>query len=160
MARTAEDLKALLLAGDGYTETIDIEYLGEQFAVEIRPLTEAELTDVGRTMKINASMLKKISKKVKVGVKNTPEEKEKILREAVDALLSDSEGDVEVGSMAHADFLQNQEYCKRGIVDEGLRLLVPKFRYGLTERIASRIKTISEVPPAVVQNFFGQQTGN
>lgn len=160
MARTAEDLKALLLAGDGYTETIDIEYLGEQFAVEIRPLTEAELTDVSRTMKINASMLKKISKKVKVGVKNTPEEKEKILKEAVDALLADGEGDLEVGSMAYADFIQNQEYCKRGIVDEGLRSLVPKFRYGLTEKIANRIKTISEVPPAVVQNFFGQQTGN
>jgi len=159
MARTSEDLKALLLAGDGYTETIGIEYLGEQFAVEIRPLTEAEITDVSRTMKINASMLKKISKKVKVGVKNTPEEREKILGEAVDALLSD-EGDLDVGNMAYVDFLQNQEYCKRGIVDEGLKSLVPKFRYGLTERIASRIKTISEVPPAVVQNFFGQQTDN
>lgn len=159
MARTAEDLKALLLAGDGYTETINIEYLGEQFAVEIRPLTEAELTDVSRTIKINASMLKKISKKVKAGANLSQEEREKIQKDAVDALLTD-DGEVDVGGMVYADFLQNQEYCKRGIVDEGLRSLVPKFRYGLTAKIATRIKTISEVPPAVVQNFFGQQTGN
>ncbi len=159
MARTSEDLKSLLLAGDGYTETIDIEYLGEQFAVEIRPLTEAEITDVSRTMKINASMLKKISEKVKAGVNLSPEEREKLQKDAVDTLLS-GDGEVDVGSMVYVDFLQNQEYCKRGIVDEGLRLLVPKFRYGLTEKIASRIKTISEVPPAVVQNFFGQQTDN
>jgi hypothetical protein len=159
MARTSEDLKSLLLAGDGYTETIDIEYLGEQFAVEIRPLTEAEITDVSRTMKINASMLKKISEKVKAGANLSPEEREKLQKDAVDTLLS-GDGEVDVGSMVYVDFLQNQEYCKRGIVDEGLRLLVPKFRYGLTEKIASRIKTISEVPPAVVQNFFGQQTDN
>lgn len=159
MARTSEDLKSLLLAGDGYTETIDIEYLGEQFAVEIRPLTEAEITDVSRTMKINASMLKKISEKVKAGANLSPKEREKLQKDAVDTLLS-GDGEVDVGSMVYVDFLQNQEYCKRGIVDEGLRLLVPKFRYGLTEKIASRIKTISEVPPAVVQNFFGQQTGN
>lgn len=159
MARTSEDLKALLLAGDGYTETINIEYLGEQFAVEIRPLTEAELTDVSRTIKINASMLKKISKKVKSGANLSQEEREKIQKDAVDALLTD-DGEVDVGGMVYADFLQNQEYCKRGIVDEGLRSLVPKFRYGLTAKIATRIKTISEVPPAVVQNFFGQQTGN
>lgn len=157
MARTSEDLKSLLLAGDGYTETIDIEYLGEQFAVEIRPLTEAEITDVSRTMKINASMLKKISEKVKAGADLSPKEREKLQKDAVDTLLS-GDGEVDVGSMVYVDFLQNQEYCKRGIVDEGLRLLVPKFRYGLTEKIASRIKTISEVPPAVVQNFFGQQT--
>lgn len=159
MARTSEDLKSLLLAGDGYTETIDIEYLGEQFAVEIRPLTEAEITDVSRTMKINASMLKKISEKVKAGADLSPKEREKLQKDAVDTLLS-GDGEVDVGSMVYVDFLQNQEYCKRGIVDEGLRLLVPKFRYGLTEKIASRIKTISEVPPAVVQNFFGQQTDN
>jgi hypothetical protein len=159
MARTSEDLKSLLLAGDGYTETIDIEYLGEQFAVEIRPLTEAEITDVSRTMKISASMLKKISEKVKAGANLSPEEREKLQKDAVDTLLS-GDGEVDVGSMVYVDFLQNQEYCKRGIVDEGLRLLVPKFRYGLTEKIASRIKTISEVPPAVVQNFFGQQTDN
>jgi hypothetical protein len=157
MARTSEDLKSLLLAGDGYTETIDIEYLGEQFAVEIRPLTEAEITDVSRTMKINASMLKKISEKVKAGANLSPEEREKLQKDAVDTLLS-GDGEVDVGSMVYVDFLQNQEYCKRGIVDKGLRSLVPKFRYGLTEKIASRIKTISEVPPAVVQNFFGQQT--
>jgi hypothetical protein len=159
MARTSEDLKSLLLAGDGYTETIDIEYLGEQFAVEIRPLTEAEITDVSRTMKINASMLKKISEKVKAGANLSPEEREKLQKDAVDTLLS-GDGEVDVGSMVYVDFLQNQEYCKRGIVDKGLRSLVPKFRYGLTEKIASRIKTISEVPPAVVQNFFGQQTDN
>jgi hypothetical protein len=34
--------------------------------------------------------------------------------------------------------------------------MVPKFRYGLTEKIANRIQTISTVPPSVVQNFFGQ----
>lgn len=157
MARTSEDLKSLLLAGDGYTETIDIEYLGEQFAVEIRPLTEAEITDVSRTMKISASMLKKISEKVKAGANLSPEEREKLQKDAVDTLLS-GDGEVDVGSMVYVEFLQNQEYCKRGIVDKGLRSLVPKFRYGLTEKIASRIKTISEVPPAVVQNFFGQQT--
>ncbi len=153
MTRTSEDLKALLMAGDGYTETVDIEYMGEQFAVEIRPLTEAELTDVSRTMKINASMLKKIADQMK-----TSGDPEQIKRDAVDAILSD--GEVDVGSMVQIEFLQNQEYCKRGIVDEGLRALVPKFRYGLTSKIAGRIRVISEVPPDVVQNFFGQQTGN
>jgi hypothetical protein len=96
---------------------------------------------------------------VKAGANLSPEEREKLQKDAVDTLLS-GDGEVDVGSMVYVDFLQNQEYCKRGIVDKGLRSLVPKFRYGLTEKIASRIKTISEVPPAVVQNFFGQQTDN
>jgi hypothetical protein len=154
MARTEEDLKALLSEGDNYTETVSIEFLGETFNIKIRPLTDEAMTNVDRQMKLSAAMLKKISAKVKVGDKLTPEEEQKLKEEAVDAMLAD--GEVDVGGMNFMKFLQEREYCRAGIVDDGLRAMVPKFRYGLTEKIANRIQTISTVPPAVVQNFFGQ----
>jgi len=168
MARSADDLKALLLAGDTYTETVEIEYLGELFAVQIRPLTEAEITDVNRSMKLSSEMMKQVAEKLKQdkalmsrmskGDKPTPEEEAKLTEGAVDAILSG--GAIDIGDMNYMDFLQSQEYCKRGIVDDGLRVMVPKFRYGLTERISKRIQTISNVPPAVVANFFGQTPAN
>ena len=154
MPRSEEDLKALLSEGDKYTETVSIEFLGETYNIKIRPLTDEAMTNVDRQMKLSAAMLKKISQKVKVGEKLTPEEETKLKEEAVDAMLAD--GEVDVGGMNFMKFLQEREYCRAGIVDEGLRAMVPKFRYGLTEKIANRIQTISTVPPAVVQNFFGQ----
>ena len=154
MARSEEDLKALLTEGANYTETVSIEFLGEIYNIKIRPLTDEAMTNVDRQMKLSAAMLKKISEKVKVGDKLTPEEEEKLKEEAVDAMLAD--GEVDVGGMNFMKFLQEREYCRAGIVDEGLRAMVPQFRYGLTEKIANRIQTISTVPPSVVQNFFGQ----
>jgi len=155
MARSSEDLKALIMAGESYNETIEIEYLGELFAVQIRPLTEAELTDVQRTMKLSATMVKAIMQKVKLGKKLTPAEEETAKKEAIESVLTD--GTIDVGDLNYMEFVQNREYCKKGIVDEGLRKLVPNFRYGLTEMISKRIQTISNVPPQVVANFFGQK---
>lgn len=154
MARSEEDLKALLTEGANYTETVSIDFLGETYNIKIRPLTDEAMTNVDRQMKLSAAMLKKISEKVKVGDKLTPEEETKLKEEAVDAMLAD--GEVDVGGMNFMKFLQEREYCRAGIVDEGLRAMVPQFRYGLTEKIANRIQTISTIPPSVVQNFFGQ----
>lgn len=155
MARSSEDLKALIMTGESYNETIEIEYLGELFAVQIRPLTEAELTDVQRTMKLSATMVKAIMQKIKLGKKLTPAEEETAKKEAIESVLTD--GTIDVGDLNYMEFVQNREYCKRGIVDKGLRELVPNFRYGLTEMISKRIQTISNVPPQVVANFFGQK---
>jgi hypothetical protein len=156
MARTAEDLKALITAGDEYTETIQVEYLGELFDIQIRPLTDEGLTNVNRQMKLNAAMLKRIAAKLKAGESLTPAEAEKAKSEAVDAILEGSDGEIEIGQIDFMDFMLNREFCRAGIVDAGLRSLVPKFRYGLTGIIAKRIQTISTVPPQVIANFFGQ----
>lgn len=154
MARSAADLKALLMAGDDYRETITIEYLGELYAIEIRPLTEGEITDVERSMKVSGEMLKKIASKIKVGQKLTKSEEEKVTKEALDSVLAD--GSIDVGDMNYMSYIQDREYCKRGIVDAELAGMVLKFRYGLTEIISKRIQTISSVPPALIQNFFSQ----
>jgi hypothetical protein len=158
MPRSSEDLAALITAGDDYRETVMIDYLGQEFAVIIRPLTEYELTDANRQMKFSAALIKKMQSKIKVGKKLTAEEQKVATEEAIEAVLS--EGTIDVGDISFTNFILARELCKRGIVDEKLVSLVPKFRYGLTEKIANRIQTISDVPPAVVENFFGQVPGN
>lgn len=155
MARDANDLKALILAGDSYTETVSIDYMGEVFNIEIRPLTESELTEVNRQMKLSANVIRKIAEKVKANKALSAEEKATMDKEALDTILSDPEFDL--GGMNFTNFVLAREFCKRGIVDKGLRDLVSKFRYGLTEMLSTRIQTISNVPPAVVANFFGQK---
>lgn len=154
MARTSEDLKALLMAGDEYRETIDIEYLGEQFAIQIRPLTEAELVDVNRQMRISMKMYKTLFDKIKVGRELTAEESETAKEEAFKALMADDS--VNLTDITMNDFLVDRAYCQKGIVDDGLKTMVGKFRYGLTKKIAERIRLISEVPPGAIANFFGQ----
>jgi hypothetical protein len=156
MPRDANDLKALIMAGDSYSETITIDYMGEQFAIQIRPLTEGELTDVARSMKVSTKMIKGIREKIQVGKTLTETEKAALEKEAVDAIINSGEM-IEIGDMEYMDFVLNREYCRRGIVDKGLANLVPNFRYGLTAMISARIQTISNVPPAVVANFFGQK---
>lgn len=156
MPRDANDLKALLMAGDAYTEVVTVDYMGEQFAVQIRPLTERELAEVARATKVSAKMMQGLKDKIKVGQKLSAEEKERLGKETVDALINSGEM-LDIGDMGYMNFVQDQEYCKRGIVDKDLRNLVPNFRYGLTELISQRIQTISNVPPAVVANFFGQK---
>ena len=155
MPRSEEDLKALLSEGDKYTETVSIEFLGETYNIKIRPLTDEAMTNVDRQVKLSGAMFQKIAKKVKIGEDLSPEEKKKLNEEAVDAMLASGD-EVDVGGMNLMNFLQSREYCRAGIVDEGLRAMVPRFRYGLTELIAKRIQMISTVPPSVVQNFFGQ----
>jgi hypothetical protein len=63
MPRSSEDLAALITAGDDYRETVMIDYLGQEFAVIIRPLTEYELTDANRQMKFSAALIKKMQSK-------------------------------------------------------------------------------------------------
>jgi hypothetical protein len=157
MARTTDDLKALLVAGDAYTEVAEIEFLNEKFAVQIRPLTEIEITVVNRSMKISASVLKKVSEKMQAGKKLSPSEEEKLKKEVVTDAMAD--GSLDMGDMAYQDAVLNREFCMRGIVDPDLRAMVPTFRYGLAEAISKRIQLISNVPPAVVINFFGQKPG-
>ena len=152
MTRSVEDLKALVTRGDEYRETITVEYLGETFAVPIRPLTETELNDVRRQAKVSMKLMQSIRNKVKVGEKMTPEEEQAAKEAAVDEIMKDES--LNLGDVAYTNLLVNRQYCKYGIADEGLRMMVPKFRYGLTEMIAKRIQTISEVPPEVVANFF------
>jgi hypothetical protein len=155
MARSSEDLAALLMAGDEYTETVEFEFLNERFAVKIRPLTETELIDVTRSQKIGAGMLKTIANKVDFTKKFESKEEEIAAQEVAMKAVLEEGNSIDVGDLNYQDHMQNRAYCMAGIVDENLRALVPKFRYGLTELIAKRIKTISEVPPAVVANFFG-----
>ncbi len=154
MARTVEDLKALIMAADEYRETINVDYLGETFPVIIKPLTESELTDVQRQIKISLKAFGAMADKVKAGGKITEAEKAELTDKVVEDMLTNDT--VNLGDMALTNYLTNKAYCEAGIVDEGLRKMVPKFRYGLTEQISKRIQTISEVPPEVVQNFFGQ----
>lgn len=160
MPRDSNDLKALIMAGNSYSETIEIDYMGEKFAIQIRPLTEAELTDVARATKISAKMMAGMKDKMKAtmkpGKQPTDQEKEELIKEAVDAVF-DSNDMIAVGDMQYMEFAQNREYCRRGIVDKDLAAMVPNFRYGLTEMISKRIQTISTVPPEVVANFFGQK---
>lgn len=160
MARTSEDLKALIIAAKEYRETVEIEYMGEQFSVPIKPLTDAAMTDVGRKMKVQAGLLKSMISKVKIGEGLSESEMETATQEAVANMLSDSTEPLEVGEMEYLNFLTAQEFCKRGIADDQLRALVPDFSYGLTKKIANRIEVISNVPPAVVANFFGQTPEN
>ena len=154
MKRTSEDLAALLLAGDGYQEMVEIDFMGEKFDVQIRPLTELEIINVSRQQKLSADMLKTIASKVDFTKKLNKEDELAAQDQAMKAVLES--GNIDVGDLNYQDFTQNQAYCLAGIVDPSLRALVPKFRYGLTEMIAKRIKTISQVPPDVVSNFFGQ----
>jgi hypothetical protein len=162
MARTSDDLKALLMAADTYTETVEIHFMGERFAVQIRPLTEMQLTEVSRNIRLSKSLLQGMAKKAEAlkNAKKNPnlskEDEEKLAQSAVDEMLSgDGSELIEMGDLNYANFIQEREYCKFGIVDKGLAQMVTTFRYGLTEKLADRIKTISEVPPEAVANFFG-----
>lgn len=162
MVRNVEDLKALVMAGDGYTEVANIKYMGHIFAVPIRPLTEEELTDIERKIKISGTMLKAMKDEVKPyldkGIeidKLNESEKATIIEGAVNK-VADS-GNFDPGEITYIEYLTNRAYCRAGILDEGLRQEVSKFRFGLTGLIAARIKLISEVPPSVMTNFFGQE---
>ena len=147
MPRTAEDLKALIIAGDQYRETVKIEYLGQEFEVPIRPLTDEELTEVLRALK-GMSIIRKIQK---TAGKSSAED-----QEIADQLLEDDG----LGEAVSSTFKLYKLFCEKGIVDQDLARLVSSFRYGLTAAIGQRIQTISQVPPEVIANFFDRQKAN
>lgn len=156
MTRSLEDLKALIMAADEYRENVSVDFMGEQFVVPIRPLTEGELIDVSRQMKLSMKMLTKVRDKLKVGDKLTKEEEETVKAAAVEEILKDDS--INIGDLAYTSYLSDKAYCMKGVADPQLRDMVTKFRYGLTEQLSKRIQNISNVPPEAIQNFFGPKT--
>lgn len=147
------DLKALLIEGDRYTERVDIIYLGKKFEVPVRCLNDLELGEVMKSLKDPKLFAKAAKMKKKMGTRTelTDEEKESFAND----LLSDPN----VTESAYASKVLNQEFCKRGIVDDELRALVPKFKWGLTDIIGKAIQRISSVPPVEIINFLEARKG-
>jgi hypothetical protein len=152
--RSAEDLKALLIEGDKYRETVLINYIGQQFEVPIRPLNDLELTQVMRAMKSSKFMKKILAEKKKLGNRTEFTEDEK--KQLADKMMDD-DGLTET---AFASMQLMQEICKLGIADDALAGMVQKFKWGITNQIGSAIQKISNVPPEAIQSFFAANTAN
>jgi hypothetical protein len=148
VVHTMDDLKKLLLLGDEYREDITVDYLGQQFAVTIRPLNDLELTSVMRKM-TSSKFLKKVmdkKRRLQKGTEFSEADKAKLADE-----LLEEDGMVE---MAHSSMQLMTEICKLGIVDEALGKLVVKGKWGIVQKIGQKIQAISNVPPEAISKFF------
>jgi hypothetical protein len=158
--RTLDDLKALIVAGANYRETVEVEYLGQVFPVPIKPLTEDQLTLVMKNVssgKSTASMVKAIREKTKDTdmSKLTPAQQDEMKEQLASEIMEDTDNLGDIASSAGALY---NELCLHGIDDPELVKLLPQFRYGLRQIIGTQIQKISDVPPQVIANFFGAPT--
>jgi hypothetical protein len=147
VVHTMDDLKKLLLLGDEYREDITVDYLGQQFAVTIRPLNDLELTSVMRKMTSSKFLKKVLDKKRKL---NKAEFSEADKAKLADEIM-DEDG---LAEMAYSSLQLMTEICKLGIVDEALGKLVVKGKWGIVQKIGQKIQAISNVPPEAISKFF------
>jgi hypothetical protein len=161
MARSINDLKSLIIEGAEYRETVQVTYLGNEFDVPIKPLTDEDLTKIQREISKMQSLMTIVQGKLASEIKKgnttpTPEEMAKLKEKVTNEVLNNK--NLDVSELSEVMFKVNQMYCKFGIDDPDIAKLVPEFRFGLTELIGKRIEVISSVPPQVIANFFDQPT--
>ena len=132
--------KIVLEQGTEFTKTVVINFKGQDYEVDIKPVTDEQVTEAVQSMDLSLFVGMDPEKAKTMTTKEKEDYAKKVMEKDGGKLL---------GAMNK----MYQVYCKYGIVDPELRNMVKSFKFGLTDAIGAKIEEISVVKQEAVQDF-------